>query len=45
VAPAIGQFRENVWITNYETAIFLEAPDIKLEPFDRPAGSAVEEVV
>ena len=25
VAPAIGRFRENVWITNYETGIFLDA--------------------
>ena len=45
VAPSIGRFRENVWITNYETAIFLEEPEIKLEPFDRAAGSAIEEVV
>ncbi len=44
VAPTIGRFRENVWITNYETAIFLEEPEIKLEPFT--AGvSAIEEVV
>jgi carbamoyl-phosphate synthase large subunit len=45
VAPAIGRFRENVWITNYETAIFLEEPEIKLEPFPRAAGSPIEEVV
>jgi carbamoyl-phosphate synthase large subunit len=45
VQTAIGQFRENVWITNYETAIFLEMPEIKLEPFDTSAGSAIEEVV
>jgi len=45
VAPAIGCFRENVWITNYETAIILEEPEIKLEPFAASAGSTVEEVV
>jgi carbamoyl-phosphate synthase large subunit len=45
VKPAIGQFRENVWITNYETAIFLEEPEIRLEPLDAGAGSAIEEVV
>ena len=51
VAPSIGRFRENVWITNYETGIFLEEPDIKLEPFAATAGSkapglpSIEEVV
>jgi carbamoyl-phosphate synthase large subunit len=45
VAPCIGRFRENVWITNYETAIFLEEPEIRLEPFERAAGSPIEEVV
>jgi carbamoyl-phosphate synthase large subunit len=32
VAPAIGRFRENIWMTSYETAVFLEAADIKLQP-------------
>jgi carbamoyl-phosphate synthase large subunit len=41
VGPAIGRFREDVWITNYETGIFLTAPEIKLEPFTR----SIEEVV
>jgi carbamoyl-phosphate synthase large subunit len=45
VAPTIGRFRENVWITNYETAIFLEESEITLEPFDRAAGAVIEEVV
>jgi carbamoyl-phosphate synthase large subunit len=45
VAPALGRFRESVWMTNYETGIFLEEPEIKLEPFDRTAGSAIEEAV
>jgi carbamoyl-phosphate synthase large subunit len=51
VPPAIGRFRENVWITNYETAIFLEEPEIRLEPFSAPPDGKepgvqpIEEVV
>jgi carbamoyl-phosphate synthase large subunit len=45
VVPVVGRFRDGVWMTNYDTAIFLEEPEVKLEPFDRTAGSAVEEVV
>ena len=41
VAPRIGQFREDVWMTNYEASIFLTTADIKL---DTIAGS-IEEVV
>ena len=43
VAPAIGHFRENVWITNYETALFLEQPEIRLQPF--ATSGSIEEVV
>jgi carbamoyl-phosphate synthase large subunit len=32
VAPSIGRFRDNVWMTNYETSVFLEQGDIRLEP-------------
>ena len=39
VAPSIGRFREDVWITNYETAIFLTQPEIRLERF-APASVA-----
>jgi carbamoyl-phosphate synthase large subunit len=42
VAPSIGRFRDNVWMTNYETSVFLEDGDIRLEP-SAPCG-AVEEV-
>ena len=45
VQPAIGQFRENVWMTNYETALFLEEQEIRLERFTTDAGSTIEEVV
>jgi carbamoyl-phosphate synthase large subunit len=43
VAPAIGRFRENVWMTNYEASVFLTAQDIRLEPL--AASDSVEEVV
>jgi carbamoyl-phosphate synthase large subunit len=42
VAPAIGRFRENVWMTSYETSVFLEEPRIKLDPYS-PIGS-IEEI-
>ena len=41
VPPSIGRFREDVWITNYETGIFLTQPEIRLEPF----GRTIQEVV
>jgi carbamoyl-phosphate synthase large subunit len=43
VAPAIGRFRDNVWITNYETAIFLEESEVRLEPFVK--SGTIQEVV
>jgi hypothetical protein len=42
VAPAIGRFRENVWMTSYETAAFLDERQIKLEP--HPALTPIEEI-
>ena len=41
VVPRIGDFRADVWMTNYESSIFLTTPDIQL---DTVAGS-IEEVV
>jgi carbamoyl-phosphate synthase large subunit len=41
VTPKIGHFRENVWMTNYEAAVFLTTADIKLEPL--AASDSVEE--
>ena len=32
VTPTLGQFRENVWMTNYEAPLLLTTSDIKLEP-------------
>jgi carbamoyl-phosphate synthase large subunit len=42
VPRAVGRFRENVWMTNYETSIFLEDSEIRLES-PAPRG-AVKEV-
>ena len=42
VAPSIGRFRDNVWMTNYEASVFLEQGDIRLElPAPRVAVHAV----
>lgn len=43
VAPAIGEFHENLWMTNYESSIFLTTPEIKLER--RTLRDSVEEEV
>ena len=32
VTPMLGEFRENVWMTNYEAPLLLTTSDIKLEP-------------
>jgi carbamoyl-phosphate synthase large subunit len=45
VREGIGRFRENVWMTNHETAIFLEQGEITLEPFAIDLRSTIEEVV
>jgi carbamoyl-phosphate synthase large subunit len=42
VAPAIGRFRENVWMTSYETAVFLDETQINLEP--HAALAPIEEI-
>ena len=31
--PAIGCFRDNLWMTNYEASVFVDGDDIRLEPF------------
>lgn len=35
VAPAIGRFRDQVWMTNYETSVFLDESRIRLEPLQQ----------
>jgi carbamoyl-phosphate synthase large subunit len=42
VESAIGRFRENVWMTSYETAVFLDATQINLEP--HAALAPIEEI-
>ena len=32
VAPSIGRFRDNLWMTNYEASVFLEDGEATLEP-------------
>ncbi len=39
VPPMVGQFKENLWMTNYETSIFVEEGPSKLEPL-RPTPIA-----
>jgi hypothetical protein len=33
VAAAIGFFRDNLWMTNYETAVFVEDDRVRLKRF------------
>jgi carbamoyl-phosphate synthase large subunit len=33
LSPSIGQFRENLWMTSYETSLFLPGDAVTLEPF------------
>jgi carbamoyl-phosphate synthase large subunit len=42
VAPSIGRFRDNVWMTNFEASVFRTDADLRLDPFAPPG--AVEEV-
>ena len=39
VAPSIGRFRDQLWMTNYEASVFLDAARVQLEPL----GSATPE--
>lgn len=35
VAPTIGRFRDGLWMTSFESSFFLEAPQIRMQAFDR----------
>jgi len=37
VAPQIGAFRDQLWMTSFETSFFLEAPDVVRPGFDAKA--------
>jgi carbamoyl-phosphate synthase large subunit len=41
VAPAIGRFRDNLWMTSYETSLFLDPARVALEPFVQNAVGEV----
>jgi carbamoyl-phosphate synthase large subunit len=32
VAPSIGRFRDQLWMTNYEASVFLDDSRVRLEP-------------
>lgn len=35
VAPAIGGFRDGLWMTSFESSFFLDAPHIRMQAFNR----------
>lgn len=35
VSPAIGSFRDGLWMTSFESSFFLDAPHIRMHAFDR----------
>src|SRR3954451_3085619 len=35
VEPSIGEFRDNLWMTSFESSFFLEADEIGIPSFDR----------
>jgi hypothetical protein len=41
VPPAIGRFRDQLWMTNYEASVFLDAARVRLEPLGAPAMRVV----
>lgn len=38
VAPSIGRYRDDVWMTKYDAALFLPADRVQLEPLPVPAA-------
>ena len=41
VPPAIGRFRDQLWMTNYEASVFLDSTRVRLEPLGSPAMRGV----
>jgi hypothetical protein len=41
VAPSIGRFQDGLWMTNYESSVFLEASRITLAAHQRAGVGAV----
>jgi carbamoyl-phosphate synthase large subunit len=44
LAPAIGAFQDGLWMTNYDSALFLEAPQIRLHSLEEAAPCQISEV-
>jgi carbamoyl-phosphate synthase large subunit len=41
VPPAIGAFTPDLWMSNYETSVFLQQPDRALKTCPRPGAEEV----
>lgn len=41
VAPSIGAFRHNLWMSSYESSVFVDDARVRLEPM-RPVGARAE---
>ncbi len=41
VPPAIGRFRDQLWMTNYEASVFLDSTRVRLEPLGSPVMRGV----
>ena len=41
VPSAIGRFRDQLWMTNYEASVFLDSARMRLEPLGSPAMRGV----
>jgi carbamoyl-phosphate synthase large subunit len=35
VVPAVGQFRDGLWMTSFESSFFLDTPHVRMHAFDR----------
>ena len=38
VRPSIGQFHDQLWMTNYEASVFLDETRVRLEPLGTPVA-------
>jgi carbamoyl-phosphate synthase large subunit len=44
VAPALGEFTDNLWMTNYEASVFLSAADLQLLSRQERGARRIQEV-
>ena len=40
LVPTIGRFRDNVWMSSYETSVFLEGDAVRLDRLTAPPAVA-----